>query len=324
MNTRLLFYRRLASPLHATRSGVGAIWALALTAAALILYNPLPLAALALAVLGAGACAGVGRQLAGTLRTALIVGLPIVAINVLASREGLTVFARLGDLGPFGQGNLTVEAVVYGAVIALKVTLLMLITTLASLAVDPDELLRGFRRLSFRSALTASLATRMIPVLGADAGRMAEAQRTRPDDPARGVRGRVALLSAIVGGSLERAMEVAATLELRGFAVAAEGRSGSRWLRPRGPGAWGSHPRGSHTHGSSPRVGRPWSRHDLAFTCSALAVLALALAGRLSGAASFEAYPLVKMQVGASTFVLCAALVAAVLLSFADRRGIDR
>ena len=54
------------------------------------------------------------------------------------------------------------------------------------------------------------------------------------------------------------------------------------------------------------------------------AVLALALAGRLSGAASFEAYPLVKMQVGASTFVLCAALVAAVLLSFADRRGIDR
>ncbi len=169
MNTRLLFYRRLASPLHATRAGVGAMWALALTAAALILYNPLRLAALALAVLGAGGGAGVGRQLAGTLRTALIVGLPIVAINVLVSREGLTVFARLGDLGPFGQGDLTVEAVVYGAVIALKVTLLMLITTLASLAVDPDELLRGFRRLSFRSALTASLATRMIPVLGADA-----------------------------------------------------------------------------------------------------------------------------------------------------------
>jgi energy-coupling factor transport system permease protein len=305
MNTRLLFYRRLASPLHAARAGVGAIWALALTAAALILYNPLPLAALALAVLGAGACAGVGRRLAGTLRTALIVGLPIVAINVLASREGLTVFARLGNLGPFGQGDLTVEAVVYGAVIALKVTLLMLITTLASLAVDPDELLRGFRRLSFRSALTASLATRMIPVLGADAQRLAEAQRTRPEDPARGVRGRVALLSAIVGGSLERAMEVAATLELRGFAVAAEGRS-----RPRGS--------------SDRRMRRPWSRHDLAFLCSTFAVIALALAGRLTGAASFTAYPLVQMQVDTGTFVLCAALLAAILLPFADRRGIDQ
>jgi energy-coupling factor transport system permease protein len=319
MNTRLLFYRRLASPLHATRAGVGAIWAIALTAAALILYNPLPLAALALAVLGAGACAGVGRRLAGTLRTALIVGLPIVAINVLASREGLTVFARLGDLGPFGQGDLTVEAVVYGAVIALKVTLLMLITTLASLAVDPDELLRGFRRFSFRSALTASLATRMIPVLGADAQRLAEAQRTRPEDPARGVRGRVALLSAIVGGSLERAMEVAATLELRGFAIAAESRPGRRRLRLPGSRTGRLDP-----HGSARRVGRPWSRHDFAFLCSALAVLGLALAGRLSGAASFEAYPLVKMQLAASTFALCAALLAAILLPFADRRGIDK
>jgi energy-coupling factor transport system permease protein len=324
MNTRLLFYRRLASPLHATRAVVGAIWAIALTAAALILYNPLPLAALALAVLVAGACAGVGRQLAGTLRTALIVGLPIVAINVLASREGLTVFARLGDLGPFGEGDLTVEAVVYGAVIALKVMLLMLITTLASLAVDPDELLRGFRRFSFRSALTASLATRMIPVLGADAQRLAEAQRTRPEDPARGMRGRVALLSAIVGGSLERAMEVAATLELRGFALAAGGRSGPRRLRLPGLRPWGSGMQGSRARGSAIRVGRPWSRHDLAFACSAFAVIVLALAGRLTGAASFEAYPLVKMQVDAGTFVLCGGLIAAILLPFADRRGIDR
>jgi energy-coupling factor transport system permease protein len=313
-STRLLFYRRLASPLHATRAGVGAAWALALTAAALLLYNPLPLTALALAVLGAGIGAGVGRQLAGTLRVAVIVGLPIVAINVLASREGLTVFARLGDLGPFGEGNLTVEAVVYGAVIALKVTLLMLITTLASLAVDPDELLRGFRRMSFRSALTASLATRMIPVLAADAQRLAEAQRTRPEDPARGVRGRVALLSAIVGGSLERSMEVAATLELRGFAVAAEGRSGPRW--PRLP--------GSRARRAQTRVRRPWSRHDLAFLCSAFAVLTLALAGRLTGAASFAAYPLVHMQLDTGTLVLCAALFAAILLPFLDRRGIDR
>jgi energy-coupling factor transport system permease protein len=330
-NTRLLFYRRLPSPLHATRAGVGAAWALALTAAALLLYNPVPLAALALAVLVAGIGAGVGRRLAGTLRVALIVGLPIVAINVLASREGLTVFARLGDLGPFGQGNLTVEAVVYGAVIALKVTLLMLVTTLASLAVDPDELLRGFRRLSFRSALTASLATRMIPVLGADAQRLAEAQRTRPEDPARGVRGRVALLSAIVGGSLERSMEVAATLELRGFAVAAERRPGPRWPRLPGSHARRSRALGSATRrpgprarGSQTRVRRPWSRHDLAFLSSTFAVVALALAGRLTGAASFAAYPLVQIQLDTGTFVLCAALLATILLPFLDRRGIDQ
>jgi energy-coupling factor transport system permease protein len=250
---------------------------------------------LLVAVLAAGFGAGVGRRLARVMRSAAIVWLPIVLVNVLVSRDGLTVFARLGDLGPFGQGNLTVEAVVYGAVIALKVMLLVLITTLASLAVDPDETLRILRRLSFRSALTASLATRMIPVLGADAQRVAEAQRTRPQGPPRGARGRVALLRAVIAGSLDRAMDVAATLEVRGFATARR----------------------------APRLVRPWSRHDLAFLASAIAILGLAVFGRLSSLASFDAYPEVHAHLGVGGLVLCAALIAATLLPFADRRGIE-
>jgi energy-coupling factor transport system permease protein len=290
-----LFYRRLPSPLHATRAAVGAVWAAALTVATLVLSHPLVLGALLAAVLCAGAGAGVGRQLARSLRTAALVSLPIVLVNVIVSRGGLTVFARLGDLGPFGQGDLTVEALIYGAVIALKVTLLMLVTTLASLTVDPDELLRILRRLSFRSALTASLATRMLPVLAADAQRLAEAQRTRAEGSPRGARGRVALLRAMIGGSLDRALDVAATLELRGFASAHR----------------------------APRLSRPWSRHDIAFLVSAVAVLALAAFGRLAGAASFDAYPKLHAPVSAGTIVLSIGLVAAILLPFADRRGID-
>jgi energy-coupling factor transport system permease protein len=290
-----LFYRRLASPLHAARASVGAVWALALSTAALVLFHPLVLLALSLAVLGAGVAAGVGRALARTLRTAAIVAVPIVVVNVLVSRQGLTVFARLGDLGPFGQGNLTLEATVYGTVIALKVTLLIVVTTLAALAVDPDELLRGLRRLSFRSALTISLSTRMVPLLAADGQRLAEAQRTRPLGVPSGPRARVALLGAVIGGSLDRAMDVAATLELRGFATA---------RRP-------------------PRTSRPWSRHDIAFACSAAAVFALAVVGRLGGSVSFQAYPLLHAPLSVGTLALCAALIAAVLLPFADRRGID-
>jgi energy-coupling factor transport system permease protein len=289
------FYRRLASPLHAARAGVGALWTLALIAAALLLFHPLVLLALLLAVLGAGCAARVGRALTRTIRTAVIVAVPIVAVNVLVARQGLTVFARLGDLGPFGQGDLTLEAAAYGAVIALKVTLLIVVTTVAALAVDPDELLRGLRRLSFRSALTASLSTRMIPLLAADAQRLAEAQRTRSAGAPEGPRARVALLGAVVGGSLDRAMDVAATLELRGFAAA---------RRPA-------------------RRRRPWSRHDIAFACSAAAVLALTVVGSLTGAAAFQAYPLLHAPVNGGTLALCAALIAAVLLPFVDRRGIE-
>ncbi len=297
------FYRRLASPLHATRAWVGALWIVSLTEAALILYHPLVLLALLLGVLGAGWGASVGGRLARSLRTALIVAAPIVLVNVLVSRQGLTVFARLGDLGPFGQGNLTLEALAYGGVIALKVTLLILITSLAGLAVDPDELLRIFRRLSFRSALTATLATRMLPVLAADSQRLAEAQRTRPGGAPGGARGRVALISAVVGGSLDRAMDVAATLEVRGFAGPPPARR--RFTR----------------RVRAPR--RAFSRHDLAFAASAVAVLALATAGRLAGIASFDAYPRIEMALDPGTLVLCAALLAAVLLPFCDRLGID-
>ncbi|HWF33405.1 MAG TPA: energy-coupling factor transporter transmembrane component T [Solirubrobacteraceae bacterium] len=319
----LMFYRRLASPLHAARASVGALWALSLTAASLILYHPLALLALLLAVLGAGVGAGVGARIARSLRMAAIVALPIVLVNVLVSRQGLSVFARLGDLGPFGQGDLTLEALVYGGVIALKVTLLILITGLAGLAIDPDELLRIFRRLSFRSALTATLATRMLPVLAADSQRLAEAQRTRPGGAPGGARGRVALLGAVVAGSLDRAMDVAATLEVRGFAaprrtprghesaVSATHRTGGV-SRLRGA----AHPRGS--------LRRALSRHDIAFAVSALAVLALALAGRLTGVASFDAYPQIELRFDAGTLALCAALLAAVLLPFCDRRGIER
>jgi energy-coupling factor transport system permease protein len=295
MKAMAFFYRGLPSPLHSARAGVGALWAAALSAATLVLFHPLVLLALLVGVLCAGVGAGVGRLLARSMRTGAIVWLPIVVVNVLVYHEGDTVFARLGDLGPFGQGNLTVEALVYGAVIALKVMLLILITTLASLAIDPDELLRMLRRLSFRSALTASLAMRMIPVLAADAERLAEAQRTRPDGPPRGARGRVALLRAVIGGSLDRAMDVAATLEVRGFASARR----------------------------APRLSRPWSRHDFAFLVSAVTVLTLAVCGRLAGAASFDAYPELHAPVSLGTVMLCAALIAAVVLPFTDRRGID-
>jgi energy-coupling factor transport system permease protein len=296
VNVTPLFYRRLASPLHATRAGVAALWAGALSLAALLLFHPLALLALLAAVLCAGVAAGVAPQLMRALRMGLIVAVPIVVVNVLVSRDGITVFARLGDLGPFGQGDLTVEALVYGAVIALKVLLLIVITTLASLTVDPDELLRILRRMSFRSALTASLAARMIPVLAADAQRLAEAQRTRPEGSQGGASGRVALLRAVVGGSLDRAMDVAATLELRGFAGARR----------------------------APRSTLPFSRHDAAFLASAVAVLALGLLGRLSGAGSFTIYPLVHAGVGAGTVALSLGLALAVLLPFADRRGIER
>ncbi|HEV7942558.1 MAG TPA: energy-coupling factor transporter transmembrane component T [Solirubrobacteraceae bacterium] len=294
--TGALSYRPSASPLHAARATVGACWALSLTIAVVVIDHPLVLVSIGVACLTASFAVGVGRQVARALRVALAIGVPLVIINVLVSREGLTVFARLGNLGPFGQGDLTVESLVYGLVIALKVSIVILVCALGSLAVDPDELLSACRRISFRSALTTSLTLRMVPLLAVDAQNLAQAQRTRPDAATMGsLRRRALLLAASVGGALDRALDVAATLELRGFATAGRVR----------------------------RRRRPLSRHDLAFAGSAAGVLVLTLAVRLSRAAAFHAYPLLRVSTSTATLGFCVAIAAVALAPFLSRRGIE-
>jgi energy-coupling factor transport system permease protein len=286
-------FRRRASPLHAARASVACLWCAALALAALISWHPLVLAAVLLVALVAALAAGVGREVG---RFTLLVGVPIgvlfVVINPLISREGVTVVARLGGVWPIPEFDVTAEAIAYGAVTGLRAVALIACCALYFSAVDPDRVLRLFRRFGFRSALTATLATRLVGVLGADARRLADGQRCRPGRPAS----RLALVRAVTAGALDRAGDVAAALEVRGYGGAA---------RP------------------APQRA-PWSRHDVAFSASAVALLALSIAGQAAGLAGFDAYPRVALHGGLGAAAIAAALVVAGLAPFVDRRGIAR
>jgi energy-coupling factor transport system permease protein len=297
-------YRRRPSPLHATRATVAAAYGGSLALAALLVENPIFLAGVLGAVLLAGSAAGVGRQLLAAARgAALPMFAATVIVNVLVNRGGLTVFMRLGDWGVLGQMNLTAESVVFGLVFGLRLLVVALACLLAVCTANPDELLVSTRRISPHSALTASLATRMVPVLGADAQRLAEAMRCRPDGGPRGTRGHLAILRATIAGALDRSLDVAAVLEMRGY--------GSRG-RPRG-------------RGPALDAGRAASRsrHDLAFGCAAVAIPLIALVTELTGAGDFRAYPLVYIAAGPGLALAVALLLAASLLPFLDRRGIE-
>jgi energy-coupling factor transport system permease protein len=287
-----LSYRRRASPLQAARASVAVGYCLALGIASLLLSAPLALGATALAIVLAGVCAGVGHQMLRAARFALVLGIAVMVVNALVVRDGLTVIVRLGNLPVLGQTDVTLEATVYGAVLGLRAIALVLCGALYTAAVDPDEMLRLFRRVSFRSALTATIGTRMVPVLLRDSRRLADAQRCRPGRPPS----RAALMRAATAGLLDRALDVAAALEVRGY-------GGSR--RP-------------------PRVRRPYSRHDLAFAASAVALVALAIGARVGGLEPFHAYPALWMPLPARGWALAVALLGCALLPFAERRGIDR
>jgi energy-coupling factor transport system permease protein len=289
-----VIHLRRASPLHAARAGAACAWLAALALVSTLFDHPLVLGAELAIVVGAGAAAGVGRPLLRAARWAAVLAVLVVAGNLLVSREGLTVIARLGTLPLLGRVDVTLEALAYGGVLALRVLVLVLLGRLYSLAVDPDEVLRLFRRVSFRSALTATLATRMIPVLGRDARRLADAQRCRP--PELGGASRLGLVRAVSANALDRAIDVAAALEVRGYGSA---------RRPA-------------------RVRRPWSRHDVAFAAAAAGLVALAVAGRLAGLAPFRYDPALHAPTGIEQIAFVAALGAIALAPLLARRGIAR
>jgi energy-coupling factor transport system permease protein len=291
MSSFVPVFRATGSPLHRTRPGVAAAFCLTPCAVAVMSSHPLVLASALACVIAAAAGARVTVELRRAARLAVPLALLVAAVNPLVSREGLTLLAEGPDVPLYGALDVTLEAVVYGAVAALRVLVVVLAFALWSAAVDPDDMLRGLRRLAPRSALTASLTTRMVPLLARDAERLREAYGLRAPGPARGrLRTSAVLARALAAGSLERAMDTAAALELRGYAL--------------GPARAG-------------REARPWSFDDLAFGVAAAAVVALAAVARLAGVATFDPYPLVHADAGALEAALAIALPAITLAPFA-------
>ncbi len=208
--------------------------------------------------------AGVGGELGRAARLTVPLALLIVLINPLVYREGETLLIRGGEVLGY-RIEITLEALVYGGAAALRLFVLAMALALFSACVDPDDLLRLVRRVSYRSALTASLATRLAPVLARDALRMSDAARCRPQPPAR-----AAVARATLAGALDRAVEVAAALELRGYASA----------------------------GRPPRYATAWSRHDVRVAACAVAIALTAVVTRVAGAGAFDAYP--SLEVGSA------------------------
>jgi energy-coupling factor transport system permease protein len=280
-------YRSRPSALHAARAGAGAALCGALALTGALYLHPLILSAALAAILLAGAVAGVGREIARSLRFALPFAVLIAVINPLVYPEGDTLLFRGGEfLGR--QIDITLEATAAGVLNGLRVIVIVTAFGLMSAAVDPDDLLRLFRRVSYRSALSATLATRLVPVLARDATRMSDAARCRPQPP-----GRLAVARAALAGALDRAVDVAAALEVRGYALG----------------------------GRTARRARPWSRHDWRVTGAAVVIAAAALAGALLGVGSVEPYPSLEIETGAIEVALSAVVLLAALSPFAGRRA---
>lgn len=211
---------------RAPAPGPAAALLAALGAAALLAGRWTSVAAIAVVLLAACLRAPARRRrpyLAGALISAGSVAL----VTPFVESEGTRVLWSGPVVPVLGRLDVTVEELAGGGVQALRLAAVTLAFAAYALLLDHDRLVQaaGFAR---RSALAVALATRLLPSLERDAAGLVEALRGRGVE-VEGLRGRARLLSPLLAGSLERAVNVAEAMEARGF-----GRPG-RTRAPRPP-----------------------------------------------------------------------------------------
>lgn len=255
--------------------------------------HPATLAALAL---GGGAL----LRLAGGRRARVLVAAGLASAIGLAL---LTPFVgAAGDLIlvegpalPVIDTQVTLEELLAGIVLGLRVLAVTLIVGATLALVDEDRLLGAAMRLAPRSAMTVALAARGLPSLERDAVAIVEGARARGASIGHGswtrrARGAAPLVVPLLGASLERGLDVAEAMSARGYGAG-----------PRTP------------HPEPALRGTEWA---LAAIGAALGGLALLVA--LTGAADYEVFPRAPSPLDPAALVVagavCTAMVAAVAL----------
>jgi energy-coupling factor transport system permease protein len=159
--------------------------------------------------------------LVGTLGS----GMMLFLVSPFVSAYGGIVYWEGPTIPVLGTLDVTSEEVNEALFQGLRLAAVGLAFAAYALLLDQDRLLLAGGRLR-RSVLAVALATRLVPTLERDAAGYVEALRGR-GVAVEGLRGRAHLLSPLVAGSLERSLNLAESMEARGFGRAGRTRAPS-------------------------------------------------------------------------------------------------
>jgi energy-coupling factor transport system permease protein len=149
--------------------------------------------------------------LVGTLAS----GLVLFLLSPLLASYGGVVYWDGPTIPVLGRLDVTSNEVEEALFQGLRLIAVGLAFAAYALLLDHDRLMQAGGSLR-RSVLAIALATRLFPTLERDAAGYVEALRGR-GVPVEGLRGRARLLSPLLAGSLERSLNLAESMEARGF-----------------------------------------------------------------------------------------------------------
>ena len=201
-------------------TGSWVAWLVAAALPAFVLRNPLYLAL----ILGAawivyaalGRTSAVGSSWGSFVRVGLFLFVLAIPFNALSIHVGQIVLFRLPESWPVVGGAITLETIIAGAVSGLALFTILVVFAAFNAVVDHYQLLRSTPAFLFQAGVVISIAITFVPQMVLSAKEIRQAQRIR-GHRFRGLRDLLPLVIPLLANGLERAIQLAETMEARGF-----------------------------------------------------------------------------------------------------------
>ena len=204
------------------------LWLLAALLPAMLTKNPFYLIILLLAVAVDYSTIGHSSPTASSWSVFLKIGLVLAAFSALLNpltvhygdttlftlpsatlKAGGVVFLKLG-------GRITLEALSYGLANGLSLVAVLLVFATFNVLVNHHKLLRSIPAFLYQTGAVASIAITFVPQMAASLQEIREAQMIR-GHRFRCIRDLLPLFMPLLASSLERAIQLAESMEARGF-----------------------------------------------------------------------------------------------------------
>lgn len=218
-------YQDKGTPIHRLNTFCKLGWITSILVLSLVLDSPLFLLAVFLSTLPLVKAARVWSEWLSAMRLALYLSAAVILINALVSSHGTHILYEAPFHLPLvGASVITLEAIIYGAVMSLRLVSIISAFAILTFTVNPDDMMLAMikMRLPYKSVLVATLSTRFIPTLLDDVARITDVQRSRGLELDKGrltrrIKSRTSIVTALLSNSLDRAVQVAEAMESRAF-----------------------------------------------------------------------------------------------------------
>ncbi len=196
------------------------VWTLAAATVAVMTTNPLYVTLLALAAgvnyVAIGQRSPLAQSWGAFLKLGMLIWAVTIPLNALMVHTGRYILFTLPAGWPLIGGKITLEGVAYGLVKGLDLIVVLIVFAAFNSAVDQARLLRRMPAFLYLVSMVASIALAFVPQMFAVSKEIREAQRLR-GHRFRGLRDLLPLLLPLLTTGMERAIQLAESMEARGF-----------------------------------------------------------------------------------------------------------